>query len=279
MQRERINQQIVALGEQPQTTSSLAIYFGGTPVFGSRGIEAEFAGKALEDFQNFVSNEYAAEETGVIGRRGPVRERNNSGLMITEVARGSVGFILEESERNREMFASPLAPALQNVVQIIDGFTSSDNEIFENVVSDLEPRVLSAAKQFFQTIDNANASMRIVDETSEHSFGVLDIRRGRQRADQLDIEEQDGVEMEGQLLGLLPIHRRFEFRISATQEVISGKVARDVAKLVSDGAQQGLINPIQQPWRARFKVREVKSRNAEPKKYYTLTALIEQLQN
>ena len=51
-------------------SASVALFFGGQPVLGSKGIAAEFAGVALEQFQNLIAKVFAKNELGDLGGRG-----------------------------------------------------------------------------------------------------------------------------------------------------------------------------------------------------------------
>ena len=68
---------IAQLGDEPEEpTASAALFFGGRPVLGSRGIESEFGGAAITKFQDLVAK-VLAHETGGLGMRGvvPIRAR------------------------------------------------------------------------------------------------------------------------------------------------------------------------------------------------------------
>src|SRR5262245_47168639 len=104
---ESIRQQLEALDEELDTAAAVALFFGGLPVVGSRGIQAEFGGKVLERFQDAVSTELAATQ-GTVGTRGPIPLWARDQLLITGVARGSIGFVLEEAEPEGQLVDSPL---------------------------------------------------------------------------------------------------------------------------------------------------------------------------
>ena len=150
---------------------------------------------------------------------------------------------------------------------------------FEEAIAELEPRVLVAARKFFKTLDDAGATIRIVEGQRDDQLARADVQRGRTRTEQIQITEQQSVVLTGTLLGLLPIHRRFEFRLVDTGDVISGSVARDAVRGFEDQAQQDLDSPVHKVWSAEFDIREVTERNAQPRKYYTLVSLRDRVQN
>src|SRR5437879_1752538 len=58
----------------PTPRAATLLEFGGRPVLGSRGIESDFAGKALDKYQDIVAKVLAARQ-GELGGRGVVRGR------------------------------------------------------------------------------------------------------------------------------------------------------------------------------------------------------------
>ena len=64
------------------------LFFSGEPVQGSLGIDASFAGRVLEPFQNMVMADYADRWHGVVGSRGRRAGEAQSRLMLTGLPRG-----------------------------------------------------------------------------------------------------------------------------------------------------------------------------------------------
>src|SRR6516165_2720006 len=77
-----------AVKDEP--TASAALFFGGQPVIGSKGIESEFAGAAVTKFQDLVAK-VLAQQAGGLGLRGIVPNKGASTLHITNIVRGSFG--------------------------------------------------------------------------------------------------------------------------------------------------------------------------------------------
>ena len=92
-----LTRRLQEIEEAPSTAVEVGLFFGGRPVVGSYGILAEFGAKALAEFQTLVSSAFAAQE-GALGSRGPVPQRDRTQLLLTDVARGSFGFILNQAE-------------------------------------------------------------------------------------------------------------------------------------------------------------------------------------
>lgn len=94
--RDELRQSLAALAPQDDLTASAAIFFGGRPVVGSSGIESEFAGNAVAKFQDLVAKLFAQQENGGLGQRGVVANKAATRLHITNIVRGSFGFLLED---------------------------------------------------------------------------------------------------------------------------------------------------------------------------------------
>ncbi|HMQ34882.1 MAG TPA: hypothetical protein PKD53_29445, partial [Chloroflexaceae bacterium] len=72
---------------------------------------ANFAGKAIDRYQDLLAKRYASLESGPLGDRGPVPLHPNAQMLITEVARGSFGFMLEEASEPTSLVDTLRIPA------------------------------------------------------------------------------------------------------------------------------------------------------------------------
>ena len=124
--RDSLQQELERLGNVAETSASVGLYFSGEPVFGSVGVDASFASGAIEAFQDLVTKQFAVAETGQLGRRGPVRLRGEAGLMISDVARGSFGFVLKESVAGEQIVESALASVVDDAAQLVANLASPD---------------------------------------------------------------------------------------------------------------------------------------------------------
>uniref|UniRef100_UPI00261B29EC hypothetical protein n=1 Tax=Dokdonella sp. TaxID=2291710 RepID=UPI00261B29EC len=99
---EELRQRIAQFGAEPTAPmASASLFFGGRPVVGGRGIESEFAGAAVTKFQDIVAKVLAHETRG-LGQRGIVPNKGAATLHITNIVRGSFGFLLEEVQPHQE---------------------------------------------------------------------------------------------------------------------------------------------------------------------------------
>ncbi|MDR0183249.1 hypothetical protein [Lysobacter arvi] len=272
-----LDAEMVELGQVQERKASAALFFGGPKVAGSRGIEAEFAGEALERFQDLVSKSFARRELGNLAARGRVPIRSDSKLMVTAVTRGSFGFVLEEVGDQEEALRTQLNEVVGDVVDFVAQVSDPAEEVFLEAVADVDARTLIAIREFFNTLSGAQATLRIVEGDREVALGRDDVQRGKERTEGLEVTETESVRLRGLLLGLLPVHRRFEFVLEGEVEAISGKVAADASRALGDQVLVGQ-HPVGRRWEAEFDVREVTRPGRPARRFYTLLSLIRELE-
>jgi hypothetical protein len=240
--------------EGVDTLASTALYFSGTPVIGSMGIDAQFASKAIAGYQDLVSkilvNPDPRTEPSVVTARS-----NTDQLHVTALLHGSLGFLIEELEpRAVPLFPTPLKQATDRADDVIVQLADASDEGFEQQIEFLAPPVFNAARHFFTTLHRAEASMRLVDASHDATLRRDDIDRAFVRLEDSSVDEGDFIE-EGLLIGIIPVGGRFEFRRDSG-ELVTGKVATTL----SEAYLQRLENEqaIGRRWRATIKRREVK---------------------
>lgn len=256
--KQALEKEIASLAQIHEQNASIALFFGGDPVIGSRGISADFAGNMLDQFQELVARAFAKTELGLLGERGPIPLRKATNLMVTEVAKGSFGFVLDELSDQIEIEDTALKRVVEEVATVLER-TASPNELdFEEVSETLDARMLIALKDFFVTLDTANATIRIVEDVADFTLDEQSIRRARMRTEATSIDESDLV-LDGVLEGFLPDHRKFELRVEASQ-VIYGSVAKEAAEQYAAFLSAGQP-PIGRRWRVRVRRRIVSPLN------------------
>lgn len=260
--KKSLEQEIGQIAETPEKSASVALFFGGAPVLGSRGISADFAGHALELFQELVSRSFATAELGVLGKRGPVPYRDSTKLMITEIAKGSFGFVLDEMSDQLELEDTSLKLMVEDVAKLLER-TASPNELdFEEIAETLDARTLQSLRDFFITLDSNNATIRVVEDIADFTLDSTSIHRGRIRTEATSIDESEDFII-GVLFGFLPEHRKFELRI-ATGETVYGSVSKEAAEqYVSLLSSEKVM--IGNSWKLKIKKRVVKPLNRPPR--------------
>lgn len=206
--------------EEP--TASAALFFGGRPVIGARGIESEFGAAAVSKFQDLVAK-VLAHEAGGLGQRGLVPNKGASTLHITNIVRGSFGFLLEEVQPQQQMVKTPLKTAVEETTRLLDAFGEPDEEQFRTAVEAIDQRVLGTAREFFDLMRQDGATLRLVAGDRDRSFGLDAVARAAERATSTTVEDAE-EEIDGQLAGILPDAHQFEFRTAGDRGTIRGKV-------------------------------------------------------
>lgn len=199
--------------------------FRGKPIVGSHGVFAEFGAAAVNAFADAVSA-IGASQIRPLGARGAIRSHDDYQLLITGTALGSFGFELEEAPKDNEvLFAevSPVESAIEKAKAIMEASVGSDDELAD-AIFEVDPRALEALRAFLRTMVDQEAVCAL--DFKDQVFHFADVGQVRQSLDRLGQNNihEDEKQIEGAFQGVLPKRRTFEFRIAATEEIISGKV-------------------------------------------------------
>ncbi|WP_156807944.1 hypothetical protein [Henriciella marina] len=203
-------------------TASAALFFGGRPVIADRGIEAEFAGEISRSFQDLIAK-FAAQSVGQLGRRGVVPRKEESTLHITNVVRGSFGFLFEQAAEQREMVPTLLSDTVRGAAKLLSAYSSEDDENFAAQLEEVDQRVLEAAAGFFDLIQKSGATFRLVAGNSDNSYGSAAIERAVERAKESRVELEINT-VEAIFLGGLPESHRFELKLAENEELMTGRI-------------------------------------------------------
>jgi len=243
-------------GREPNV-ASVALVFDGEPVRGSAAIEADFAGKALQDYQELIAKHIAAEG-GQLAERGrlPDQTHRQARMNITGLVHGSFGFVLEEDGADQfGMFETPAQRAVHSVTDLLQEVAAADGQLFETKLDDLDIRIFQTLKRFISTLHKAHSTLRVAEERRELRLDTPSLKRAFDRVSNADVEEND-ENLEGELLGLVPIQRRFEFRRGDNNEVMQGRVAPNLsADYLERIEREGLVAGI--GWRATIRTKTV----------------------
>ena len=211
------------LAAASENLAKIALYFGGEPVIGSAGVEAEFSASALGNFQDLITKVSGAR-TGNLPTMGPVPDKAASKLHITSLVHGSFGFLLEElDEQGEPLFETALRMAANTAVHYIASIADENEARFTETLEQLDQRVFSAVRDFFSSIYRGKATLRLVEGTVDVRFNRTAVERAWNRLDATKVDE-DRPTFEGKLLGIIPLARRFEFEPDGATQIIKGKV-------------------------------------------------------
>jgi hypothetical protein len=263
----RLERELAAMTDAlDQAPTGVALFFGGRPVVGSQGIKAAFGTQAVGKFQKLVSQRYAAIELGPLSSRGRVPMSEETQLLVTDVVRGSFGFVLQGNESASG--DAILKQVVDEVADTLSRMAAPDDALFDEAAARVDNRQLGALKEFFKLLDDEGASLRVVEGERDFELTTQAVQRARQRAEALVIE--DHVEsIEGEVIGWAEYSLRFELRLHTDRSVVVGSVAQGaMERLLMEG-----FNPLHRHVRAQVKARQVQLRNRAPKKTFVLQSI------
>ena len=221
--RRSLVQELETLAGISERRAQVALYFGGDPVVGSVGVQARFSAATISSFQDLITKVWAAEG-GNLAAMGPVPAQEDSQLHITHLVHGSFGFLFEElDEQGEPLFETPLRRAADSTVSYISDFADPNEARFTQAIEDMDQRVFKAVRNFFSGIHKGKATFRIVEGDFDARFDRAAVERVWQRLEATEVNE-DQISLEGRLLGIIPLGRRFEFEPDTRDRVIRGKV-------------------------------------------------------
>jgi hypothetical protein len=265
-----IKHRITELNEVFSPKASVALFFGGEPVIGSKGIEASFAGSALESFQGLINKLFASKVNGGLNLKGKIPLTSNSNLMITHVAKGSFGFILDELTDQDQIMDTQLKDVVFSATDLIEKSSLPNSLAFEEIVESLDSRILKSLREFFVTLDKNKASVRLVNDLHEFSLDFDSIHRGRLRTEATIINEEE-IYMDVIINGLLPETCKFE---ATTDDgvLIYGSVLKSVVEQYKKIANS--TDVIDKKWKVKMIEKKITPLQKEEKIIYRLTQLV-----
>ena len=207
--------------------------FNGRPVVGSYGIFADFGMKAVNGFTEAVAA-VAATLAGPLFAKGPIPNRDQNQLLITNTALGSFGFELEEHRTGKLPFEeqSMLELALERTQNLLQGTINADDELLADAATELDQRALDKVRAFVKTLADNEAVCALQFRNQSFRFSDMgQVRRSLERLSQDNLREEE-QHLEGEFEGVLPKKRRtFEFKLKGGDDVIVGKVSPAVTNL------------------------------------------------
>ena len=220
--------------------------FDGGPVAGRRGIDAGFAARAVGEFSKAVASA-GASLSGFLEMKGPIPNREQYGLLITNVALGSFGFEIEEATPLNKPGPSPVEMGIEQVQTLLKSSVELDDTI-----ADVHPRALADLHGFLKIVADNRAVFSLAFK--DYVFRFRDLEQVQQSVADLNpnnIQETEN-EFDGRFVGYLPDSRRAEFVNNQTSDILSGRVASSVrnADAINDRLEQDL--------RIRVRVRRVR---------------------
>lgn len=199
--------------------------FNGRPVVGSHGIFAEFGAKAVNTFAEAVAA-IAASLTAPLAAMGPIPNREQSQLLITNTAVGSFGFELEAHRLGELPFEEQtiVEQALERTRNLLQGMVNPDDELLADSAAELDQRALDKVRAFVNTLAENEAVCALqFRDTTFRFVDVAQIRTSLTRISRDNLREEERF-LDGEFQGVLPKRRTFEFKLGERDEVVTGKI-------------------------------------------------------
>ena len=159
-EREQELQEKIAALPLGNKEARTILFFSGEPVQGSMGIDASFASRVLEPFQNMVMADYADRWHGVVGSRGRRAGETESRLLLTGLPRGSFGLELTRADNDELFEEGQLADTLAHVTRLVEAAARSDED-FAAELDETAPRVIQKLREFLEVIAKGKAGLRL----------------------------------------------------------------------------------------------------------------------
>nr|WP_299379753.1 hypothetical protein [uncultured Halomonas sp.] len=222
---ESAESQLTSLGAAG-IVDKLLLTFRGRPVNSTRGMAADFGGKAVETFTSAVST-VLASINGDIGERGPVSKKDFGQLMITGTAVGSFGFELEVPSQPPTLFEDDDVGVGDVVETIRDLFKTaargSDDELTE-LVDVIHPRAVKKVSEFLGHLESNGAFCGIQFKGKSFRFtNSTELSSAVSKLKEQNMHEGPAI-LHGCFLGILPHSRMFEFSDKESGKIIKGKI-------------------------------------------------------
>ncbi|HEX7340209.1 MAG TPA: hypothetical protein VF271_09795 [Rhodanobacteraceae bacterium] len=197
--------------------------FKGKPVSGTHGVAAEFGSKAVNAFVDAVAAVAASCQT-TLRNMGPIPHRGENQLLITDIARGSFGFELEERGNGQLplMDESPVKTALERTRVLLQNSAEGNDEGLADAADGLDRRALKSLHKFVSTLveDDALCALQLGDELFRFA-DMGQVRHSFERLSDDNVHEEKRT-LSGRFNGMIPVRRTFEFQ-AANGEVLVGR--------------------------------------------------------
>lgn len=222
-----IEAELAALPADERAPARARLTFNGLPVIGSHGIFADFGMKAVSSFTDAVAT-VAASLSAPLAAMGPIPNRDQNQLLITNTAVGSFGFELEEYREQKLLDdESAVAVALERTQSLLQATLGQDDELAD-IASETDPRALEKVRGFLRVLADAEAICTL--QYGDKAMRFADPGQVRRSLDRLaaDNLRESQETLEGEFVGVLPVARSFEFKLAGSDEIVRGKISPQV---------------------------------------------------
>ncbi|HKP46831.1 MAG TPA: hypothetical protein VJT50_09540 [Pyrinomonadaceae bacterium] len=203
------------------------LFFSGEPVQGSVGIDASFAGRVLEPFQNMVMADYADRWHGLVGTRGRRPGEAQSRLLLTGLPRGSFGLELTRADNDELFEEGQLADTLAHVTRLVEAAARSDED-FAAELDQTAPRVIQNLREFLEVIAKGKAGLRLESGDFRCTMSPVEANEAFNRVAGT-ITNEELITIPGVFKGVLLESWRYDF-VSHDNHSVGGKIDQNLTE-------------------------------------------------
>jgi hypothetical protein len=261
-----LEKELTEMEKHPQAHPEAELLFAGGPVIGSVGLDAKFASKVLDSYQDMVANHYSALRHGQMGSRGPRIGDDDARLCLTALPRGSFGLLLTQPQAEDFIAATQLSDAMDQLTSLVEAAASGD-AAFTDSVEKFHPRVLTPLCRFFNALEAQGASVRLRSATRQCELKTEQVRAAKTRIEETK-PETETIHLSGVSRGVLLESWRFDFNPD-NQPPISGVLADSV----TPDEAKAMLGLADQPTKAELRVTRMRTRSGFGRPTYELLRL------
>lgn len=226
-ERERELQEKIEALPLGNREARTVLFFSGEPVQESLGIDASFAGRVLEPFQNMVMADHADRWHGVVGSRGRRAGEAHSRLMLTGLPRGSFGLELTRAGNDELFEEGQLADTLAHITRLVEAAARSDED-FAAQLDETAPRVIQKLREFLEVIAKSKAGLRLESGDFRCVMNAIQAGEAFNRV-AATITTQEDVKLTGVLEGVLLGDWKFNF-VTDEGHQVGGKIDQNLTE-------------------------------------------------
>lgn len=247
--------------------TKVTLLFNGNPVRGSWGIDAAFIGKITVPFQQMVTADFAHSIDGKVGKRGQLKNENQSRLFLTALPRGSFGIELSKQESDSVIENDQLSDSLSHITRLVDATARSDED-FAAELDGTSPRTIQNLKDFLKIISDEQAGVTIESGGIWCDLTPASVKRAAERAGST-VTTENIKTIQGTFKGILLESWRFDFRDN-NGNTITGDISGHVSERQANEYMSKYFN---KECSAVLKEGKVLFKNGRERISYTLQSL------
>lgn len=205
-----IEKELSEMGKTEYYDSSIRLWFGGSAVYGSKGIFANFASETSALISSMVTAKYVELLSGgaKTAAKGKLKGKNQSQMYLSNILHGSFGYEMGwvEDELFSQEYASQAISEIMSLVEV----TATDVEKFEEKLHNESVRTLTYLRKFYKIVSNKSNILKMESGMNYKELSTDQLMVGNSRISKTNmIEELKSIR--GIFKGVLIDSGKFEF--------------------------------------------------------------------